>query len=235
MIWVRNSWRESRNENATQIAATAVIAVSIASCSAKVVITTHDGDARAANTGGANNGAGGKGVAPPAQGAVTLSISPTAGQVCNHTNSQLSMPAAQNASVFGELTGCNLSTGCRPDEFVVVDRDRGTNISCSVSPVGGNFDVLIAMNVEGSPSMQFQANGQLMPNGGTLSINETNSEARGGGSDSACMVSIQPNTGVIAKGKIWAQFQCTAFRDPNDLSDTGCTVTGAFLFENCDG
>jgi hypothetical protein len=143
------------------------------------------------------------------------------------------MPSAQNTSVYGALTGCNLGSGCKPDEFVVVDRDRGTNIACSVSPAGGLFNVSISMNVEGPPSMQFQANGQLMPNGGTLAINETNSEAHGGGSDGACEVSIQPNTGVIAKGKIWAQFQCTMFRDPNDLSDTGCTVRGAFLFENC--
>lgn len=173
--------------------------------------------------------------APPAQGAVTLSISPTPGQACNHTSPQLSMPAAQNTSVFGALLGCNLQTGCKPDEFVVVDRDRGTNISCTISPSGGNYNVNILMNVDGSPSMQFGVNGTLMANGGTIAINETNSEARGGGSDPACQVSIQPNTGVIAKGKIWAQFQCTAFRDPSDLSDTGCTVKGAFLFENCAG
>ena len=174
--------------------------------------------------------------APPAQGAVTLSISPTSGFTCNHTNGTLSVPFAQNASVSGTLgTGCNLSAGCKPDEYVVVDRDRGTNISCSISPGGMGYNVSISMNVEGSPSMQFQANGQLGPNGGQLAINETNSEAHGGGSDQACQVSIQPNVGVIAKGKIWAQFQCTMFRDPSDLSDTGCTVTGAFLFENCGG
>jgi hypothetical protein len=239
MIRTKKSMETRATSRVTSIAATAVVAISLASCSGKLLTATPE-DGGIANTGGARNGTGGQGTGgaqdlPAAQGAVTFKISPSPGQTCRHTNAQLSMPAAQNAGVFGELLGCNLSTGCRPDEFVVVDRDRGTTIACNVSPVGDNFNVNITMNVEGSPNMQFQANGQLTKTGGMLAINETNSAAQGGGSDYACLVSIQPNAGVVAKGKIWAQFTCTAFRDPNDLGDTGCTMEGAFLFENCGG
>jgi hypothetical protein len=46
-------------------------------------------------------------------------------------------------------------------------------------------------------------------------------------------VQLVPNISYLAPGKIWAQFKCTQFRNPNDLSDSGCTVEGAFLFENC--
>jgi hypothetical protein len=172
---------------------------------------------------------------PPVQGAVSLKISPTPGQTCQHTNGQLSAPAAQNAGVFSELLGCDLSQGCKPDEFVVVDRDRNTDIICNVTPNGDNFTVAIQMNVASSPSMQFGVNGTINATGGTVSISENNSVAGGGGTDSTCILTIAPNHGVVAKGKIWAQFECTMFRDPNNLGDTGCTVQGAFLFENCGG
>ena len=206
------------------------------------------GTAAGAGAGGSVGGGGSAGVAsggdpgrdPDAstirqRAAVTFNIGPSPGNLCRHTNGQLSMPAAQNASVFGDLLACTLGSGCKPDEFVVEDRDRGTTISCMVAPSGSNFTVSATLNVDGSPSMQFQANGVLSPSGGTLSINESNSEAMGGGSDPACSVQLLPDMSFLESGKIWAQFQCSNFRDPNDLSDTGCTVTGAFLFENCQG
>jgi hypothetical protein len=179
----------------------------------------------------AKSGAGN--VAPPAQAAVTLKISPTAGRTCAHTNGQLSAPSAQNASVYGELLGCDLSQGCKPDEYVVVDRDRNTHLTCLVAPSGDTFNVTATLNVADPPSMQFQVAGTLSPLGGTVAISESNSIAQGGGSDSACTVTITPNRGAIGRGKVWATFTCTMFRDPNDLADTGCTVEGAFLFENC--
>jgi hypothetical protein len=172
---------------------------------------------------------------PPVQGAVTLKISPTSGQTCQHTNGQLSAPSAQNAGVYGELLGCDLTQGCKPDEFVVVDRDRNTDISCSITANGSNFNVNILMNVSSSPSMQFGVTGTVTPQGGTVSISESNSVALGGGTDNACQVTITPNRGTVGKGKIWATFLCTMFRDQNNLGDTGCTVEGAFLFENCSG
>jgi hypothetical protein len=175
--------------------------------------------------------------APPAQAAVTLSISPAPGKTCTTTNGQLAMPSKFNASVIQELN-CDLSKGCKPDDYVVVDHDPGTSVSCTVAPANGNFSVLLSLDVDGSstgaPSMHFSMSGNLMPNGGMASVNESNSVAGGGGSQQDCTVSIMSPMGVIAKGKVWGAFQCNAFRDERNIGDTGCQVQGQFLFENCD-
>src|SRR5947207_2908841 len=71
---------------------------------------------------------------PPAQGAVTVIIQPgTMGKRCppTLTHNQVSMPASDASGVYSELIGCDLSMSCKPDKYVVVDRDRGATISCS--------------------------------------------------------------------------------------------------------
>ena len=167
------------------------------------------------------------------RGAVTLHISPTPGFSCNHTAGQLGFPFADRAGVEAGLLRCDTTTGCRPDEFVFEDGADPTHLICSVVPNGGNFLVTVNLLIAGSPGMSLGLTGTLPPSGGTLSVEETNSLALGGGSDPTCSVQLLPNMSFLEPGKIWARFTCTHFRDPNDLSDTGCTVDGAFLFENC--
>jgi hypothetical protein len=174
---------------------------------------------------------------PPAQAAVWLQASPAPGKVCTTTNGKLGIPSKFNASVIQELN-CQLGSGCKPDDYVVVDRDTGSVVTCNVSPSGGNYAVNLSLvvdgsNVMGGVSMNFSLAGTLSPSGGTASINESNSVAVGGGNQVDCTVSITPPTGLVAKGKIWGSFSCENFRDPNNIGDTGCVVTGQFLFENC--
>jgi hypothetical protein len=178
---------------------------------------------------------------PPAQAAVSLSITPASGQICNHTQPMLSLPSKSSASVIAEIgPGCDLSTGCKPDDYIVVNQDRGTTVACTVSPSGGNYNVQLSVNVDGSAtgdlSMQFVLNGTLMPTGGAgVTVNSSSQYSGSNGIDSNCTVTIAPPHGVIAKGKIWGSFQCNAFRDPTNIGDTGCLAEGYFLFENCDG
>jgi hypothetical protein len=196
--------------------------------------------------GGAGSGSGGGGRttdrdaatdAPTrsARGAITFQIGPTPGFVCQHTNGRLSFPFADRGGVEAGLLACDSTTGCKPDEFVFEDGAPDITFGCSVVPNGGNFLVYVNLHVDGSPNMVFGATGILSPSGGTLSINEANSLARGGGTDSACSLQRPPHMSFLESGRIWARFTCTQFRDPNDLSDTGCTVDGAFLFEGCGG
>lgn len=146
------------------------------------------------------------------------------------------MPSKYNASVIQELA-CDLSRGCKPDDYVVVDRDQGSTVSCIVAPVGDNFDVRLSLVVDGSAangvSMNFSVAGTVSNAGGTADITESNSVAQGGGSQADCTLTITPPTGLVAKGKIWASFDCPAFRDPNNIGDTGCDLSGQLLFENC--
>jgi hypothetical protein len=173
---------------------------------------------------------------PLAQAAITFTSEPAPGKTCTTTNGQLSFPSRYNASVYSELN-CDLSMGCKPDDYIVVDRDPGTSVSCTVSPAGENFNVLLSLDVDGSAtndaSGQFGVAGLVSKTGGTVIINESNSVARGGGQQSDCVVKIASPGGVIATGKIWGSFDCPAFRDERNLGDTGCELKGEFLFENC--
>lgn len=182
-------------------------------------------------------GVDGGGMGGEAQGAVTFKVGVAPGKTCSHTNGQVSIPL-NVAGVFSALN-CDLTEGCRPDEFVAVDRDRdrGTNVTCSVRSNGGSFDVSLSLAFDGTltgdPSLQFQANGALSPTGGTLAISEANSVSGGGGSDSACSVTVDANHGRLEAGTTWAKFHCDDFRDPSDISETGCIADGIFLFQKC--
>ncbi len=174
---------------------------------------------------------------PRAQAAVTFNVTPAPGQTCSETDPQVSVPSAYNGSVQAELS-CDLSAGCKPDGYVVVDGDRGTTVACTVSAAAGNFNVLLSLTVDGSAtnelSAQFGLNGAISPTGGTVSINESNSVAKGGGSDPNCTLTIAAPHGVVKRGAIWGSFDCSNFRDERNIGDTGCHLQGQFLFENCD-
>jgi hypothetical protein len=197
------------------------------------------GHSNGAGTGGAgrtgNAGAGGIDT-PLAQAAVTFSVSPATGNVCTHTSPWLSLPSKYNASVQAELN-CDLSMGCKPDDFVVVDRDQGSTVTCNVVATDSGFDVQLDMSVDGSAtgelSAQFGLNGAVTTTGGTVSINESNSVAGGGGVDNNCALTITAPHGVIKQGAIWGSFSCSSFRNPTDIGDTGCLLQGMLLFENC--
>ena len=175
---------------------------------------------------------------PPAQAALTLQTTNAAGRVCTTQNGQLSVPFAQTAGVLDELN-CDLSMGCHPDDYVVVDRDTGATVTCTVSPQGGNYYVSLNLQANATATsplqLSFQMQGNLQPSGGMAGISQTNSVAMGGGRDDACTVTIAAPFGVIAKGKVWGSFKCENFRDQVNIGDTGCEMTGQFLFENCGG
>ena len=172
----------------------------------------------------------------PPLAAITLQTTNAPGKVCTTQNGQLSVPFAQTAGVLDELN-CDLSMGCKPDLYVVRDRDPGTTVACSVHANGTNYDVSLSLREEASTSsplsLSFSAVGVVGPTGGTVSITQTNSVAGGGGAQADCRVTIQPPYGVVKSGAIWASFECPNFLDLVNLGDTGCDMTGIFLFENC--
>jgi len=177
----------------------------------------------------------GGGKPPPPQGAVAFRVGVPPGRICSHTNATMSMPP-NVAGVLEALT-CDLTKGCKPDEFVVVDRDRGATVACSVAPSGSNFTVSAMLRVDGSStgseSVSFGLSGVISRTGGMATINEQNSVAGGGGVDPACTVSIVSPMGAIKPGGIWGSFECQNFRNNADISETGCLLSGQFLFENC--
>jgi hypothetical protein len=174
---------------------------------------------------------------PMPQGAIEFKSSVAPGMLCSHTHTFISAPSNVAAGVLDALS-CDLSTGCKPDQYVVVDRDRGATVTCLVASNGSDFSVSTRLSVDGTstgePSISFQLNGVLSPTGGTATISEQNSIGGGGGNDSMCTVYIQQPRGLVKSGGIWGSFQCENFRNPSDISETGCLLEGYFLFENCD-
>jgi hypothetical protein len=188
--------------------------------------------------GGSPSGSGGAhSLRFPPQAALSFAIDPAPGKVCNETNPTLGFPSQEDANVLAELN-CDLSRGCKPDDFVVVAGKQGATVACSVSPQGDNFALQLTLDVDGSatnePSVHFNLAGLSSSTGGMVSIDESNSIAGGGGRQVDCALTISPPFGVVAKGKIWGEFECDAFGNPADLGDTGCDVQGQLLFENCE-
>jgi hypothetical protein len=173
---------------------------------------------------------------PPAQAAVAFKVSPTGGKQCPPAGAFLGFPSSATASVVGELS-CDLSADCKPDQYVVVDRQDGANVNCSVTANGPDYALSASLDVDGAAtggvSVRFDVSGIVSPTGGTVALTENNSAYGGGGADPACTVTIAPAHGAVGAGKVWATFSCSTFRDANDISDTQCLAEGAFLFENC--
>ena len=173
---------------------------------------------------------------PLPQGAVAFESMVSPGKICSHPHAMVAQPSAQQDRVLEELT-CDLTTGCKPDGYVVVDRDRGANVSCLVAPAGSNFTVSINFNVDGTttgdPSVSFELTGVLSTTGGTATVAERNSVGGGSGRDNACTVSTLAPRGLVKSGGIWGGFRCESFVNPTDIAETGCVLNGYFLFENC--
>ena len=69
--------------------------------------------------------------APPPQAAVTVKVSPTNGKPCPASGSYFSVPTNEITGVLTQLN-CDLSMGCKPDKYVVVDRDTGAMTAAGV-------------------------------------------------------------------------------------------------------
>jgi hypothetical protein len=136
-----------------------------------------------------------------------------------------------------EALNCDLSAGCKPDEYVVVDGDRGATVSCTVAPSTEGFTVSARLSYDGTStgdqSLTFGLSGLLSPTGGMAAVTEQNSVSMGSGTDRACTVTISPPRGLVKSSGIWANVQCDDFRNSTDISETGCSLSGTFLFENC--
>jgi hypothetical protein len=147
------------------------------------------------------------------------------------------MPAADATGVNDELLNCELSQGCRPDKYLLVDGATGTSLSCSVQSTGTQFGVYINMQVDASVSggpLAFSIAAPLSATGGSAQLSFAG-PLFGGRDGDSCTITIMPDRGQIESGGIWAQFSCRNFRNEADISGDICAVTGAFFVENCQG
>jgi hypothetical protein len=215
----------------------ALIFVTLASgCGSVHERSTPDGGRTSSGGNGGSNPSADGGDVPLAQAALTFSVAPASGKTCSHTTPQLSLPSKYNASVQAELA-CDLSTGCKPDDYVVVAGSaRLTTVACSVVAAAGGYDVQLFLSVDGSAtnevSAEFNLNGEVTQTGGTVSVNERTT-ANNGGAESDCTLKINPPSGVVKPGAIWGSIDCPHFGNPTDIGDTGCHLQGEFLFEDC--
>lgn len=168
---------------------------------------------------------------PPAQGALLESIQSNGSSTgCAASAAEFTAPGntdpstGTHASLFCDVTA---GTGCKPNSNIVVDGDNGASVSCTVAG-GGPFQV------DGSIAIGdiiFTVSGTLDGAGGKafLSSSHTSFHLQ----DPECAITIEPNSGQIKPGAIWATFDCKKFGDTSIAQEPGCEATGKFLFENC--
>ncbi len=174
---------------------------------------------------------------PPPQAAITIAVQPdpSSGESCDGSHSYLSIPqqSIQN-EVNQELLNCDESTGCKPDENVVVDRSQGIRVTCSVAPSGDEFEVSASVS---SSDLTLSVTGTVSASGSStgLTMNSYDSQTQKSRTSNSCTLTITPNKGGIKKGEIWATFHCDAFNVASQTGASDCLTDGAFLFENCSG
>ena len=164
--------------------------------------------------------------APPPQAAAYITVAPGSGP-CNATHGLLVVP--QDQRVYDALN-CNLTTGCSPDEWVAIDGDPETLVTCEVSDLSGDEFVIVA---------HVSYAGDYLNIAGT--INTLGGEAlmkhyyRNSGTEleGRCSLTIAANQGAVAAGRVWVQFACPVFNDPTSRGGMECSAEGAFLFERC--
>jgi hypothetical protein len=169
--------------------------------------------------------------APPPQAALTVSVDHEANFACGYSQGkQSSVPT--DTAVYTNLISCDLMTGCKPDQNVVVDGAQGASVSCTVHSDG---NVSLLLNAAGAGFSAVTGTTPLDPaTGGTMDISESDPNSPTPLEDRACNVTITPNHGVFKGGAIWATFDCLDFEDPTaPMGTQRCEAKGAFIFENC--
>jgi hypothetical protein len=172
--------------------------------------------------------------APPAQGAVEITINAESSGACSHASGQATAPQDPpgNPNAVATALSCDLSRGCKPDQYVRVDGDSGSSVSCTVSPSGDGFGVSVSIS-DGS-RLTFAASGSVNGSGGTMQISQSGANTNHEGLyDSTCTITIDPNRGLVKKGAIWARFDCPHFAAQNSAGGEQCDAVGSFIFENC--
>jgi hypothetical protein len=185
---------------------------------------------------------------PPPQGAISVFLGdPTSGQGSCPTNTgEISVPARNgNEDPTYNALNCDLSTGCKPDESVVVDKDQNAEVQCSVQSVGTDqFNVNFQLTKPASSTSGgtvfsgSTTSGPITSSGGTMRISQFVNPPGATFSQDNCTVEITPSTlqfpnGVVKPGAIWAHFSCDTMQMQDAAGNQQCSATGAFIFENC--
>ena len=169
---------------------------------------------------------------PPPQAALTIAVEHSGGNICTASSGQQEdVPAGMDT--YGELLSCDLSMGCKPDQTVVVDGAGGSQVTCTVGADGNVSLLFVAQGAQFTATSTMET-GPLTATGGKLDVIESNPYAMTPLEDKDCVISIEPNRGVLKPGAIWAAFNCANLQDPTaPMGSQICAGTGAFIFENC--
>jgi hypothetical protein len=166
--------------------------------------------------------------APPdlPSAAAVITVVPGTGATCSAAHGELQFPRDQR--VVDRLL-CDLSTDCKPDDYKIVSGDHQTTVECTVSRTGDSYSVSASLSLQGDT---INLTGAVSPIGGTVQLAHY-STATQITLQGDCTLTILSNRGLVAPGKLWAQFSCAALRDPHSASSDVCHTFGAILFENC--
>ncbi len=172
-------------------------------------------------------------VPPPAQAAVTLSVT----QPVVHVD-QMTCPVVHEYQVGANDPKTNKPappSSVDPGQSVISGQS-GAKISCSVKGGGGTFTfsgTVSAVTTEGQAiSVQF-TNGTVTNGAGTADVSVYTPDLSAN-FDSTASCTIQVLQNQVKGGSIWATFSCPSIASPpSGLCGIGSNST--IVFENCDG
>jgi hypothetical protein len=161
----------------------------------------------------------------PAQGAATMEVSPLAGGGCN-----TSRPITVPVDSLPHLT-CNTALGdtCEPAKEVVVDRDDGNQVECSVVKSGESYTISFSLQNSLLTLSGNSAQGAISASGGPVAIYSYNSGSGVAQQSEQCTLMVN----AISAGSIWASFECPTYGEPSSPSGPRCSAAGIFVFEHC--
>jgi hypothetical protein len=169
-------------------------------------------------------------VPPPAQGAVSFTVSPASpapdGKSCPSP--------AFTASIPDTSTMPSEALDALNYRHKVIDGEGGAKVGCTVAEQEG-WHFSASLQVSGAG---LRIEGGLLSaervGSATITVSDSSNLQTGLSSSEPCAVTAMPsgaNKLTVQRGAIWAQFRCaTVEAAPSD----SCAAEGFFVFENCE-
>lgn len=160
----------------------------------------------------------GNAVSPPAEGAVSVSFSPSP-----------SAPSGYGCDATGTLVLAGDSPTATSQGVTWVDGHDSHSVDCKVT---GNGTYEFNGSIFSYPA-KFSISGSVTSGGtGTAVVSLFDPGARIGLGDTQCTVEVI-NDYKVEKGAIWAGIDCKNLTS-REYQNNRCRITGSFVFKSCD-
>lgn len=161
----------------------------------------------------------GDAVPPPAEAAVSITLSPSGTAGAQYTCSFHTLSWTSGTAPTSNETG-----------GLLVDGQDGASVSCKVKG-DGTYTITGSVKFEDS---RFDLGGSISESGtGTVSVSLWDKNLLTSIQDPACTITVGQSSLAVESGALWAQVACSHFTTP-DNRYLWCAGTGIVVFKSCE-